>query len=434
MEKVLTKNITTDRRPLDLKAYEKAGGYRAMKTALKKMSPEEVTELVKDAGLRGRGGAGFPAGLKWSFMPRFERDDPDRPEHIYLVANADEMEPGTFKDRLLMEGDPHQFVESLIIASYAIGADVCYIFLRGEYVDAWRALERAIGEAEEAGYLGDNILKTGFDLRIHLHMSAGRYICGEETALLSALEGKRAVPRAKPPFPAQNGLFGRPTTVNNVETLCNVPHIVANGVDWYQDLGLHKDGGTKIYGASGHVDKPSLVELPMGTPMGELIDNYFGGVRNGKRLKAVLPGGGSTPFLTREHWDVPMDFEGTGAAGSRLGTGTMVVIDEDTPIVGVLKNLEHFYAQESCGWCTPCRDGLPWVERMLIDLEEGRGKPGDLDLLAMHAQFLGPGHTFCAHAPGAMGPLESALKHFREELQALIDEAPAEVQQPTVGG
>ena len=420
MEKVLTKNIRPDREPLWLKEYEAAGGYRALRKALAEFEPQTLTQLVKDANLRGRGGAGFPAGMKWSFMPRFEVDDPERPPYVYLVANADEMEPGTFKDRLLMEGDPHQFVESLIISSYAIGANRCYVFLRGEYVGCARRLERAIAEAEEAGYLGERILGTDFSLRIRLHMSAGRYICGEETALLSALEGKRAVPRSKPPFPAQSGLFGRPTTVNNVETLCNVPHIVLNGIDWYKSLGRHKDAGTKLFGASGHVAKPGLVELPLGTPLGELIEDHFGGVREGRELKAVLPGGGSTPMLTREHWDTPMDFEGCGAVGSRLGTGTMVVIDEATPIVGVLKNLEQFYAQESCGWCTPCRDGLPWTARLLADLEAGNGRPGDLDLLAMHCRFLGPGKTFCAHAPGAIGPLESALTYFRDELEALI--------------
>lgn len=420
MEKVLTKNIRPDREPLWLADYEAAGGYRALRKALTEFKPEALTDLIKDANLRGRGGAGFPAGLKWSFMPRFGKGDDDRPPHVYLVANADEMEPGTFKDRLLMEGDPHQFVESLIISGYAVGADVCYVFLRGEYVECERRLQRAIDEAEAAGYLGDNILDTGYSLRIHLHMSGGRYICGEETALLSALEGKRAIPRSKPPFPAQSGLFGRPTTVNNVETLCNVPHIVLNGASWFKSLGLHKDAGTKIYGASGHVEKPGLVELPLGTPLGELIEDHFGGIRGGRGLKAVLPGGGSTPMLTREHRDIPMDFEGCAAVGSRLGTGTLIVVDDATPIVGVLKNLEQFYAQESCGWCTPCRDGLPWTARLLADLEAGRGRPGDIDLLAMHCNFLGPGKTFCAHAPGAIGPLESALEYFRDELEALI--------------
>ena len=419
MEKVLTKNIRDDREPMWIADYEKADGWQAYKKALQEMKPTEVAELVKAAGLRGRGGAGFPTGVKWGFMPRFDEQPEKRPTHIYMVANADEMEPGTFKDRLLMEGDPHQFIEAMAISSYAIGADIAYVFIRGEYTECQRKLQRAIDEATEAGYLGEDIFGTGYNLKIYLHMSAGRYICGEETALLSALEGRRAVPRHKPPFPAASGLFGQPTTVNNVETLCNVPPIINHGADWYKTLGLHKDGGTKIFGASGHVARPGLVELPLGTKLSEVLD-YFGGVRGGKRLKAVLPGGGSTPMLTEQHLDTPLDYEGVGAVGSRLGTGTLVVMDESTSMVGVLKNLEHFYAQESCGWCTPCRDGLPWVERMLADLEAGKGQPGDIELLDLHVKLLGPGKTFCAHAPGAMGPLESALLYFRDELAALI--------------
>lgn len=419
MEKVLTKNINDQREPKWLADYEAAGGYAALKKVVADYHPTEVGEQVKQAGLRGRGGAGFPTGVKWSFMPRFEDKPDERPAHIYMVINADEMEPGTFKDRLLMEGDPHQLVEATAIAAYAIGADVAYIFLRGEYTESRWKLEKAISEAEGAGYLGDNVLDSDFNLTMYVHMSAGRYICGEESALLSALEGRRAVPRHKPPFPAASGLFGQPTTVNNVETVCNVPHIINNGIEWYKNLGLDQDSGTKLYGASGHVANPHVVELPIGTPLRELMDE-FGGMRDGRQLKALLPGGGSTPLLTPEHLDTPMDYDGVGAAGSRLGTGTMVVFDDQTPIVGVLKNLEHFYAQESCGWCTPCRDGLPWVERILTNLEAGKGRPGDIELLEMHTRLLGPGKTFCAHAPGAMGPLESGLKYFRDELAALI--------------
>lgn len=421
MEKVLTKNIRDNREPAWIADYEKNGGWEAFKKVIQEMKPAEVADLVKEAGLRGRGGAGFPTGVKWSFMPRFEDNPQDRPAHIYLVINADEMEPGTFKDRLLMEGDPHQLIEAMAISSYAIGADIAYVFLRGEYTESQKRLQRAIDEATEAGYLGDDILGTGFNLKMYLHMSAGRYICGEESALLSALEGRRAVPRHKPPFPAASGLFGQPTTVNNVETICNVPHIINHGAKWYKGLGLNKDGGTKLFGASGHIERPGLVELPMGIKLSELLD-HFGGVRHGRRLKALLPGGGSTPLLTEEHLDTPMDYEGVGAVGGRLGTGTMVIMDETTPMVGVLKNLEHFYAQESCGWCTPCRDGLPWVERILTNLEAGKGHPGDIELLELHTKLLGPGKTFCAHAPGAMSPLESALKYFRDELAALIPE------------
>ncbi|HET7314826.1 NADH-quinone oxidoreductase subunit NuoF [Salinisphaera sp.] len=417
--KVLTQRIRDDRSPVWIDDYMDLGGYEALKTALSDYGPAEVGPLIKEAGLRGRGGAGFPTGVKWSFMPRFEDKPDERPAHVYLVVNADEMEPGTFKDRLLMEGDPHQLIEAMIISSYAIGADIAYVFLRGEYTECRRRLQRAIDEAHEKGYLGDNILDSGFSLKLYIHMSAGRYICGEESALLSALEGRRAVPRHKPPFPAASGLFGQPTTVNNVETICNVPHIVKNGAEWYKSLGLNKDGGTKLFGASGHVAKPGLAEFPLGVKLGDVLE-HFGGIRHGRKLKGLLPGGGSTPFLTPDHLDTPMDYDGVGAAGSRLGTATMVVFDDHTPIVGVLKNLEHFYAQESCGWCTPCRDGLPWVEKMLVNLEAGKGQPGDLELLDLHVKLLGPGKTFCAHAPGAMGPLEAGLKYYRDELAALI--------------
>lgn len=417
--RILTRNIRDDREPLWITDYEAAGGWKAFKRVLHEFKPTEVTALVKEAGLRGRGGAGFPTGVKWGFMPRFDERPEERPAHIYLVVNADEMEPGTFKDRLLMEGDPHQLIEAVAISSYAIGADIAYVFIRGEYTESQHKLQRAIDEANEAGYLGTDILGTGYNLRIYLHMSAGRYICGEESALLSALEGRRAIPRHKPPFPAASGLFGQPTTVNNVETLCNVPHIINHGADWYKSLTLHKDGGTKLFGASGHVARPGLAEFRLGVKLGDVIE-HFGGMRYGHRLKGLLPGGGSTAFLTPDHLDTPMDYEGAAAAGSRLGTATMVVFDEHTPIVGVLKNLEHFYAQESCGWCTPCRDGLPWVERMLTDLEAGRGHPGDIELLDLHVKFLGPGKTFCAHAPGAMEPLKAALSYYRDELAALI--------------
>ncbi|MDA3922998.1 MAG: NADH-quinone oxidoreductase subunit NuoF [Salinisphaera sp.] len=417
--RVLTQRIRADRSPVWMKDYLDSGGYDALKKVLAELKPTEVGPLVKEAGLRGRGGAGFPTGVKWSFMPRFEERPEQRPAHVYLVVNADEMEPGTFKDRLLMEGDPHQLIESMIISAYAIGADIAYVFLRGEYTECRRRLQQAIDEATAEGFLGKNILDSGFNLSLHLHMSAGRYICGEESALLSALEGRRAVPRHKPPFPAASGLFGQPTTVNNVETVCNVPHIINNGGDWYKELGLNKDGGTKLFGASGHVAKPGLAEFPLGVKLGDVLE-HFGGIRNGRKLKGLLPGGGSTPFLTPDHLDTPMDYDGVGAVGSRLGTATMVVFDDQTPIVGVLKNLEHFYAQESCGWCTPCRDGLPWVERILGNLEAGKGQPGDIELLDLHVKLLGPGKTFCAHAPGAMGPLEAGLKYFREELAALI--------------
>ena len=418
METLLTKNIRTGREPPAFAEYQKAGGYQALRKALKQMTPAEVQQAVKDAALRGRGGAGFPTGVKWGFVPR--GDDAPRPK--YLVANADEMEPGTFKDRLLMEGDPHQLIEGMAIAAYAIEADAAYIFLRAEYRLAAERLRRAIAEAYEHGFLGKNILRSGYSLELHLHTSAGRYICGEETALLNALEGKRPIPRAKPPFPQLSGLWGMPTVVNNVETLCNVPHIVNHGAAWYKGLSRGKDGGTKIYGVSGRVKRPGAWELPMGTTVREILEEHAGGMRDGFRLRGLLPGGASTDFLTEAHLDVPMDFDSVQAAGSRLGTGTMIILDDRTCPVGMVRNLEHFFAQESCGWCTPCRDGLPWVERILDDIEQGRGTWEDLDLLAMHTEFLGPGKTFCAHAPGAMEPLQSALKYFREDFERHIRE------------
>lgn len=417
-ERPLTQNIRPTREPTWLEAYEKSGGYQALRKVLTAMTPAEVTQTVTDSGLRGRGGAGFPTGKKWSFVPMGK----DAPRPRYLVANADEMEPGTFKDRLLIEGDPHQLVEGAAIAAYAIEAEIAYIFVRGEYVVPARRLQRAIAEAQAKGYLGRNILGRGVDLEIHVHTSAGRYICGEETALLNALEGKRAIPRGKPPFPQASGLWGRPTVVNNVETLCNLPHILRNGADWFKSLGRGAVSGTKIYGASGKVKRPGAWELPMGTSVREILEDYAGGMLDGLALKGLLPGGASTDFLTPEHLDTPMDFESVAAVGSRLGTGTMIVLDDRTCPVAMLKNLEHFFAQESCGWCTPCRDGLPWVEAILDDIEAGRGQMEDLDVLAMHTHALGPGHTFCAHAPGAMEPLQSALKHFRADFERHIRE------------
>ncbi|SCY62399.1 NADH dehydrogenase subunit F [Thiohalorhabdus denitrificans] len=415
METPLTANIRPDGR-LDRAGYEATGGYGALRKVLADMAPGEVTQMVKDSGLRGRGGAGFSTGMKWGFIPL----DDERPTCI--VANADEMEPGTFKDRILLEGDPHQMVEAMAVSGYAIQARYAFIFLREEYRPAARALERAIGEAYEAGYLGEDILGSGYHLDLQLHTSAGRYICGEETALLSALEGHRPLPRAKPPFPQQSGLWGRPTVVNNVETLCNVPHIVNHGAAWFQGLSRTEDAGTKLYGASGKVNRPGAWELPMGTTAREVVEEHAGGMRAGHRLRGMLPGGASTPFLTDEHLDLPLDFGHVAEAGSRLGTGAIVALDERTCPVGMLANLERFFARESCGWCTPCRDGLPWTERILRAIDRGEGREGDLDNLALHCRHLGPGRTFCAHAPGAVGPLESGLKHFREDFERHIRE------------
>jgi NADH-quinone oxidoreductase subunit F len=416
MERPLTQHITKDGHPLTLKEYEAKGGYEALRKALKSMTPKDIQSVVKESNLRGRGGAGFFTGLKWSFVPM----DGSYPK--YLVANADEMEPGTFKDRILLESTPHQLLEGMIISAFAIQADIGYVFLRWAYKRAASSIRSAINEAYQAGYLGKNILGSGFNLDMHLHTGIGRYMCGEETALLNSLEGKRATPRAKPPFPQVSGLFGRPTIVNNVETLCNIPHIVNKGAEWFKGLSLTGDSGTKIYGVSGKVKKPGAWELPMGVTMRELIEEHAGGMFDGLKFRGALPGGASTDFLVEEHLDVKMDYANVAAAGSRLGTGTLVVLDDQTCPVGFVKNLEHFFAQESCGFCTPCREGLPWIEKILNTIEEGEGQIKDLDLLHMHTKYLGPGNTFCALAPGAMEPLQSALKYFKEDFEQHIRE------------
>ncbi len=417
MEKPLTKNIRTDKPPMNIDEYEKAGGYQSLKKAFQK-SPEDVQKIVKDSNLKGRGGAGFGTGMKWSFVPM----GADAPTPKFLVANADEMEPGTFKDRLLLEGDPHQLIEGMILSSYAIQADHAYIFLRWAYKTAADVILKAINEAYEKNYLGKNILNSGFNLELNLHTSVGRYMCGEETGLLNALEGKRATPRAKPPFPQISGLFGKPTIVNNVETLSCVPHIINNGAEWFKGLSKTDEGGTKIYGVSGRVNNPGAWELPLGTTMREIIEEYAGGMKEGFKFKGALPGGASTDFLIEDHLDVEMDFGNVTKAGSRLGTGTLIILDDKTCPVGFVHNLQQFFAQESCGWCTPCREGLPWVEKILFALEEGKGRDEDINLLSFHTKYLGPGNTFCALAPGAMEPLQSALKYFKDDYQRHIDE------------
>jgi NADH-quinone oxidoreductase subunit F len=417
-ERPLTKNIRPGEEPLSLTEYEKVGGYQAVRKALLTMSPADVTDEVKKSGLRGRGGAGFPTGAKWSFVPMGD----DAPHPKYLAVNADEMEPGTFKDRLLLEGNPHQMVEAAIASAYAIQADVAFIFLRWAYKLAAERLTRAIAEAYDSHYLGKNILGSGYSLELYLHVSAGRYMAGEETGLLNALEGRRATPRTKPPFPPVVGLWGKPTIVNNVETLCNVPHIIDNGADWFKSLSDSPDSGTKLYGVSGKVKRPGLWELPMGTSIREIVEEHAGGMRDGFKLRGLLPGGASTDFLLEEHLDVKMDFDSVQKAGSRLGTGTMIILDDQTCPVGMVQNLEAFFGRESCGWCTPCRDGLPWTARLLQALEDGQGQPGDLERLALHCRLLSPGHTFCAFAPGAAEPLQSGLKYFKDDFERHIRE------------
>ena len=380
-------------------AYRAAGGYLGL-AAARAMGGAAIQEAVKTAELRGRGGAGFPTAMKWAAVP------PPDGKPRYLVVNADEKEPGTMKDRYLMEGDPHQLVEGLAIAAAAIGAGTAYIYLRREYATCARELEKAIGEAKASGLLGD--------LELHLHRGAGRYLCGEETGLLNAIEGKRATPRNKPPFPQVSGLWGRPTVVNNVETLCNLPHIMREGPEWFRALSSSNSGGTKIYGASGWVARPGLWELPLGATAAEIVEKA-GGMADGRKLRAFLPGGASTDFLPASALDIKMDFDTVAAAGSRLGTGTIVVLDDRTCPVGMVLSLIRFFARESCGWCTPCREGLPWVRRCLEALEAGEGTMDDIEVLEEHARTLVPGRTFCALAPGAMEPLASALKLFKED-------------------
>lgn len=410
MEKPLTQYINPGSSPPDLKEYRKSGGYAGLTRALKEMSPVDVTNLVKTSNLLGRGGAGFPTGLKWSLVPMDQNAG-----QKYLVCNADEMEPGTFKDRYLLEGNPHQLIEGMIISAYAIQAGKAYIFLRWAYKKAESILRNAISEAYEAGYLGKNIMGSGFDLDMYVHSSAGRYICGEETALLNSLEGKRAIPRTKPPFPSISGLFGKPTVVNNVETLSYISHIVLNGADWFKSLSLTGTGGTKLFGVSGRVKNPGTWELPLGITVRELLEEHAGGMAEGYKFRGLLPGGASTDFLVEEHLDVKMDFTTVAAVGSRMGTGTMIILDDRTCPVSFIHNVEKFFALESCGWCTPCREGLPWVVKMLASIEEGSGKMEYLDLLKFQAKYMGPGNTFCAHAPGAAEPLQSGLKYFHDD-------------------
>ncbi len=406
----LTEHFRADHQPLSISEYLAVGGYDGIKKA-RELQPAEVISLLKDAALLGRGGAGFGTAFKMSAVP--PQKDPS--EMRYLVVNADEMEPGTFKDRILLENNPHQLLEGIMIGAHAISAQVAYIFLRGEYKRAEKCLEHALHEVAKNG-----VITNG--LQIHIHMSAGRYICGEETALLNALEGRRAIPRAKPPFPQMSGLFGKPTVVQNVETISNLSHIVRHGAEWFKSLGKAIDAGTKMYGASGKLKSPGAFELPMGTTAREIIFEHAGGLQDGLKLKAFLPGGASTDFLGEEFLDVPMDFSSMGKKGTRMGTGTIIVIDDHTCPVSVLVNLERFFKQESCGFCTPCRDGLSWVYETLKVIDEGEGRIEDIELLKKQAKLLRPGSTFCALAPGASAPLASGLNLFADEILQHITE------------
>jgi len=417
MEKPLTHHIDSNKGPLTIAEWEAIGGYRSLRTAFQS-APKDIIKMISDSGLMGRGGAGFNTGFKMGAVPQGE----NAPKTKYLICNADEMEPGTFKDRWLLEGAPHQLIEGMIVAAHAISATCAYIFLRGEYKVAQRALENAVKEAYEKGYLGKNILGTDYSLEFHVHMSAGRYICGEETALINALEGRRAIPRAKPPFPQTSGLWGKPTLVQNVETLSNLSHIVNNGPAWFKSLGLANDAGTKLFGVSGKVKTPGAFELPMGTPVREIFEKYGGGMRDGLKFKAFLPGGASTDFLLESHLDLPMEYTSFAKAGTRMGTGQMIVLDDQTCPVGMILNLEKFFKQESCGFCTPCRDGLSWTARTLDAIECGKGEMRDIEILQRHARLLGPGNTFCALAPGAASPLATGLRIFADEFEEHIRE------------
>src|ERR1700710_2869540 len=398
-----------------LSTYERLEGYSALRTALA-MAPEELVSLVKDSGLRGRGGASFPTGMKWSFIPQPKPGEtPSGPAALpkYLVVNADEGEPGTCKDLPLMMADPHSLIEGVIISAYAIRSHFAVIYVRGEAVHAHRRLANAVLEAYAAGYLGTDILGKGYDLELVVHAGAGAYICGEETALLDSLEGYRGQPRLRPPFPATHGLYQSPTVVNNVESIVSVPFIVRHGIDWFRQWGAEKSPGPKIYSLSGHVNRPGQYELPMGTTMRELLE-LGGGIRGGHRLKAWTPGGSSTPLLTEEHLDAPLDFEGMQAAGSLLGTAALMVMDETVCMVKTCLRLTQFYAHESCGKCTPCREGTYWMVQILQRLEAGVGSEEDIETLLDTCDNIF-GRSFCALGDGATSPIVSGIKYFRDE-------------------
>ncbi len=407
-EPVILKNINTPDSH-KLSAYINSGGYQALKKTLE-MTPDALIQMVKDSGLRGRGGAGFSTGLKWSFIPK------DATLQKYLCCNADEGEPGTFKDRAIIEYDPHQLVEGMIIASYAIGADTSYIYIRGEFAFGADRLEDAIKEAYQKNYLGKNILGSKFNHDMYVHRGAGAYICGEETALLESIEGRRALPRIKPPFPAHVGLFGKPTVINNVETLACIPHIVNRGASWFASIGPAKSPGPKLFGISGNVKKPGLYELPMGTPLREIIFTHAGGMKDGKKLKAVVPGGVSAPMLTEKDLDTPMDFDSLAAKGTMLGSGAVVIIDDSMCIVKAALITHEFFHHESCGKCTPCREGLDWIVKVMRRIEHGQGKEGDMELLKKLCVDIF-GRTFCPLGDGAVMALRGAFNNFMEEFE-----------------
>jgi NADH-quinone oxidoreductase subunit F len=415
MEPLLLRNIAVpDSHTLPV--YRSRGGYRALEKVLQSMRPEQLIDEIKASGLRGRGGAGFPTGMKWSFVPK------DSPKPKYLVCNADESEPGTFKDRLLIEKDPHAIVEGTLIAAYAIQSHTAFIYIRGELVYGAAVLERAVDEAIRAGYIGKNIAGSGYDLDLIVHRGAGAYICGEETALLSSLEGGRGWPKVKPPFPATHGLFGCPTVVNNVETLAALPWIIEHGAAAYAAVGTEKSKGTKLFSVSGHIAKPGVYEVEMGYPFKKFLEEDCGGVPNGRKLKGVIPGGGSMPVLRAEEIEtVNLDYESVAAAGSMLGSGGVIVMDDTTCMARAAWNIARFYAHESCGQCSPCREGCHWMEKIFHRIEHGSGRPGDLELILNVSGNI-MGNTICPFGDAAAMPAGAFIKKFRDEFEAHITE------------
>jgi NADH-quinone oxidoreductase subunit F len=412
-EKILFKYIDVpDQDKID--TYMANGGYTALPKALREFSPGEIVEMIKKSGLRGRGGAGFPAGVKWGFLPK----QTEKP--VYLIVNADESEPGTFKDRQLLEYDPHQMLEGAIIAAYAIKCHTAFIYFRGEFAYAAKKMARCIEEAKGKGFLGENILDSGFNLDIHIYCGGGAYICGEETSLMESIEGWRALSRQKPPFPAGHGLWECPTIINNVETLSNIPHIINNGAEWFTSFGTEKSTGTKIYCLSGHVNRPGNYELPMGVNLKELIYEYAGGIIDDRPLKAVIPGGSSTPVLRADEIDVGMDFESLAAKGTMLGSAGVIVMHDGTCMVSALQRLVHFYEHESCGKCTPCREGTNWMNKILKRMLRGEGRPDDVGLLYDIANNIN-GNTVCPLGDAAAMPVISFIDKFRDEFDNICN-------------
>jgi NADH-quinone oxidoreductase subunit F len=405
MEKFLLRNVGVPNSH-EIDVYIERGGYQALAKALKESEPRELVNLVRESGLRGRGGAGFPAGVKWSFLPKgvYPR---------YLVCNADEGEPGTFKDRVLIEYDPHGLIEGIIISSYACEVEHAFIYIRGEYVFGAERLEETVAQAYERGYLGQNILGSGYDLELTVHRGAGSYVCGEETGLLTSLEGDRGHPKLKPPFPASQGLYRKPTIINNVETLFNVPFIVEHGAEWYKGFGTERSPGLKLFCISGHVNKPGVYELPLGTPIMNLINDYAGGPS--QPIKTVIPGGSSTPMLPSDVLDtLTLDYEAIATAGSMLGSGAVIVVGEGTCIVRLVERLAEFYRHESCGKCIPCREGTDWLYKIMHRMEHGQGREEDIDLLLDICDNIS-GKSFCPLGDAALGPITSSIKHFHDE-------------------